>query len=131
MKRQVVGARKSDFIWKASRPRRWWTRVPKNRLTQVRIRASFIRKGEGVVGGFQPLGAGILCSRSCPRRSGHDAPVNLHPDKCYLCSAAFLSIGMEEGYAFQGQSLENGLSCVVLALSNIRICSKSNRIQSL
>ena len=36
-----------DFIWKASRPRRWSTGILKNHLTQVRILASFILK-EGV-----------------------------------------------------------------------------------
>ena len=47
IKRHVVGERDSDFIQKASKPRRWWTSVPKNHLTQVRIQASFILKGEG------------------------------------------------------------------------------------
>ena len=37
-----------DFIQKASRPRRWWTSVPKNRLPRVRIQGSFILKGEGM-----------------------------------------------------------------------------------
>ena len=46
--RWAVGTRNSNSIWKTSRPRRWWTRVPKNHLTQVRIQASFILKGEGV-----------------------------------------------------------------------------------
>ena len=45
MERQVVEAGSSDFIWKASRLRRW-TVVPKNHLTQVRIQAAFILKGE-------------------------------------------------------------------------------------
>ena len=30
------------------------------------------------------LGAGILCSCSCPDRSSHDVPVNLQHDKCYF-----------------------------------------------
>ena len=38
----------SDFIWKVSRQRRWWTSVPEDHLTQVRIWASFIVKGERV-----------------------------------------------------------------------------------
>ena len=32
----VVGSRKSNFIWKVSRPRRWWTSVPKNPLVSQR-----------------------------------------------------------------------------------------------
>ena len=48
IKRRAIEARNSDFIWKASRPRRWWTSFPKNHLPQVRIQAPFIVKGEGV-----------------------------------------------------------------------------------
>ena len=40
-------ARNSDFIWKASKPRRWYTHTPKKHLASVRIQASFILKGEG------------------------------------------------------------------------------------
>ena len=29
---EVLEARNSDFVWKASRQRRWWTNVPKNLL---------------------------------------------------------------------------------------------------
>ena len=66
--------------------------VPKNQLTRVRIQASCILKGEGggggcggeeVAGCCKLLGAGILCSCSCPCRSGHDVPINLPRDKCY------------------------------------------------
>ena len=38
----------SNFIWKVRRPRRWWTRVPKNHHAQIRIQSSFIPKEEGV-----------------------------------------------------------------------------------
>lgn len=41
-------AKNSSFIQKASRPRRQWTSVPKNHLTQVRNQTSFILKGEAV-----------------------------------------------------------------------------------
>ena len=44
-----VGARNNDFIQKARSLRRWWTSVLENHLTQVRIQASFILKGEGVL----------------------------------------------------------------------------------
>ena len=47
IKRSVVRIRNSNFLWKASRLG-WWTNVPKNHLTQVRIQASFIIKLEGV-----------------------------------------------------------------------------------
>ena len=43
-----MGQRDGDFIQKASRLRRWWTRVPNNQPTRVRIQASFILKGEEV-----------------------------------------------------------------------------------
>ena len=38
----------SNFIWKVRRPRRWWTRVPKNHHAQIRMQSSFIPKEEGV-----------------------------------------------------------------------------------
>ena len=44
----VVGARNGDFILKASRVRGWWTNVPKIQLTCLRVKASFILKGEEV-----------------------------------------------------------------------------------
>ena len=44
---QGVRARNSDFNRKASRQRKWQASVLKN-LTQVRVQASFILKGEGV-----------------------------------------------------------------------------------
>lgn len=46
-----VGARNSNFIWKARRWRRWWTSVPKNHLTCIRIQLSFIVKSGGDVAG--------------------------------------------------------------------------------
>ena len=80
------GARNNYFIQKASRPKRWWTSVPKNQLTSVRVQASFLLKGEGwsMVGSYKFLGIGILCPCSCPCRSGHDVPVNLKWGKCYF-----------------------------------------------
>ena len=38
------------------------------------------------------LGAGILCSYSCPCRSGHSVPVNLQEDNFYFlfCNFFFL-----------------------------------------
>ena len=48
IERQGVGARNSDFIWKAGKLRWWWTCAPKNHLAWVRIQAPLILKGEGV-----------------------------------------------------------------------------------
>ena len=55
---ELFKARNSDFIQKASRLRRWWTSVPKNHDTQVRIQASFLLKGERL----QLVGANFLRS---------------------------------------------------------------------
>ena len=38
IQRWVVGARNSNFTWKACRPRRWWTNVPNNHYTWVEFR---------------------------------------------------------------------------------------------
>ena len=85
--------RNRNLICKASRPRRWWTRVPKNHLPWVRIQASFIlkeeagisysKRGGSVVGCCKLLDAGILCSYSCPHSLGLNVPVNIKQDKCY------------------------------------------------
>ena len=50
------------------------------------------RWGRGVVSCCKLLGVGILCSCSCPCRSGHDVPVNLQQDKCYSPFSNFLSL---------------------------------------
>ena len=42
------GARNSGFIRKVSKLRRWWTSVPENLLTEVRIQVSFKLRAEGV-----------------------------------------------------------------------------------
>lgn len=48
IERWGIGARNSDFIWKASRPRIWRTSIPKNLLTWIGIQASFILKVDWV-----------------------------------------------------------------------------------
>ena len=60
------------------------------------------------------LGAGILCSCSCPCRSGHNAPINFQQDKCYFLFCNFL---MDKCYTFKGQSLEK---CAILYISAYR-----------
>ena len=47
-KREVVGEKSSDFIRKASKPRRRWTLVPKNHLAWVSIQASYTTKGGSI-----------------------------------------------------------------------------------
>ena len=81
-----------DFIWKASRPRRWSTGILKNHLTQVRILATFILKGGGVAGCYILFGAGILCSSSCPSGFDHIVPINLQQDKGYSLFGNSLSV---------------------------------------
>ena len=44
---QVLGIKNSDFIQKASRPRRWWTSILKEHPAHLRVQASFTLKGEG------------------------------------------------------------------------------------
>ena len=51
-----------------------------------------VRWERGLVSCCRLLGVGILCSGSCPRRSGHDVPVNLQQDKCYSLFCNFLSL---------------------------------------
>ena len=82
---ELLGARNSNFIQKASRRRRWWTSVPKNHLTSVRIQDSFtLKRGRDVIGCCKFLGVGILYTCSFPPRSGHDVPVNLQQDSYSL-----------------------------------------------
>ena len=88
MDRQDAGARNRDFIWKASRLRRWSQRT----IFLESIQASFLLKGEGVTCNCKLLGPGwtpwgdviILCFCRCPCRSSHHVPVNLQQDKCYF-----------------------------------------------
>ena len=93
--RETGWGRNSGFIGKAHRHRRGWTRVPKKHLTRVRIRASFILKGEGVwlfASNFLVPPDPDLCSCSFPRRSSHCVPVNFQQDKCYSLLCNFLSL---------------------------------------
>lgn len=43
-------------------------------------------------GCFCKLHVGILCSCSCPGRSGHNVPVNLQEGKCHSLFCNFLSV---------------------------------------
>ena len=63
-----------------------------------------------VVGCCRLLGIGILCSCSCPHKSGHDIPINFQQDK--YCSL-FCSFSSLYEWMLQGQSPENGLSYII------------------
>ena len=67
----TAGAGNSDFIWEDSKPRWWWTHVPKNHLAWVRIQASFILKREGVKSNTSwfpsAFGGNVLISSFCSR----------------------------------------------------------------
>ena len=58
----------------------------------------------------------ILCSCSCPARSGQDVPVNLQQDKCNSLSCNFLSL---YEWILKSQSPENRLSCIFQAIGNV------------
>ena len=93
IKQWFIGQRNSNFIQSVSRLSRWWTHVPKNHLTGVRIQAFFYTKRRGGMAAYCRLfGAGILCSCCCLERSGCNVPVNFHPDKCYSLFCNFLSL---------------------------------------
>ena len=72
------------------------------------------------------LGAGILCSRSCPCRSGHDVPVNLQQDKCSFLFCNFFSLYEWKSVKVKGQSLEKGVSCMFQTTGN----NLSQKVQS-
>ena len=85
------GARNSNFVRKASRPRRWWISVP-SRLTQVRIQAFFYAKRlEGMVGCCKLLGISFVLA-DVGVGSGHSVSVNLQQDKYYSLFCNFLSL---------------------------------------
>ena len=84
MKRCVNEQRSNDFIWKASKARGQWASVLKKHFTPFRTQDIFIPTGEvGVDGGGKHLDVRILCSYSCPGRSGHNAPINFQESECY------------------------------------------------
>ena len=72
------------------------------------------RWGKDVVSCCRLLGVGILCSCSCPHRSGHDVPINLQQDKYYSLFWNFLY-----EWTLKGWNLENGLSCIFQTICNI------------
>ena len=72
--------------------------------------------GKGVVSFGKLLGAGILCSCSCPSRSGHHVPVNFQQDKCYSLFCKFFSLFK---WILKSQSPENRLSCIFQVIGNI------------
>ena len=85
---QVVGIRNSDFIQKASRPRRWWTSILKEPSCPPQSSGFFYTCR--VVGCGELLAAWIFCTCSCSSRSGHKVPVSLQ-DNCYFLLRNFLN----------------------------------------
>ena len=79
VKRQDVGTRNSNFIWKASGPWRRWVSIPKKHHPLVRIQASFMLRGESW---FQPdSGKEVLVSsflQLFTSRSGQDVSYELN-----------------------------------------------------
>ena len=51
-----------NFIWKVSKPRRWWNCAPKNHLPGVRIQAYFVLKGKG---GKSNISWSVSLQRGC------------------------------------------------------------------
>ena len=100
----------SDFILIATRLSRGWTRVPKNHLTQVGIRASFILKGEGLWLVIENYLIRILYSCICPCRSGYIVSLYLQHDKCYMNGKMLY---------LKSQNLENGLFFIFQAIGSI------------
>ena len=112
-RRQVVGVRNSNFIQKASRPRRWWTSIPKNHITGVWIQTSFILRGEEVLVVANFLVSVSFVLAAVHQRLGYEVPVNLQQHKGYS-----LSILTEKCYTVKGQSLDNRLSCIFQTIGN-------------
>ena len=77
------GAEKSLLL--QGHARRQVAHAPQNPNSLKGFSKAFLkaRRGRGLVGYCTLLGVGILCSCRCPRRSGHDVPVNLQQDKFY------------------------------------------------
>ena len=61
------------------------------------------------------LGVRILCSCSCPCRSGHNVSINLQ-DKCYSLFCNFSSL---DELTFKGQSPENRQSPIFQTIGKI------------
>ena len=49
-------------------------------------------EGRGIFNYWKPLGPRILCSYSCPHRSGNNVPVNFQQDKYYSVFCNFVSL---------------------------------------
>ena len=112
----------SDFI-QSQQTAKMVDWCPKESFTLVRIQSLILKGAQGwrvvVAGFYKPLDAGILCSCSCPCRSGHNVPVNLQDKPLFSVLQLFISIGMEKCYTFKDQSLKKGLPCIFQVISNI------------
>ena len=108
-----LGANNSNFIQKARRWRRWQASVGKNRLTRVRIQASFILKGEEV----KLVAANFLIpfrpQRGCDNplflqlsTYNHNVPRSLQQNKPYSQFCNFLYLYDWKVLYFKGQAWE-------------------------
>ena len=107
------------LLW--GQARRQVVRAPQNPNSPKGFSKAVLKvwQGRGMVGCCKPHGVRILCSCSCPSRSGHKGPVNLQQDTV-LVSVLQLFIYMNgKVLHLKGQSIENGLFCVFQALGNI------------
>ena len=74
-----------------------------------------VKCGRGMVSCHKLLGVGILCSSSCPCRSGHNVSINLQ-DKCYSLFCNFSSL---DEWTFKGQNSENRQSPLFQTIGKI------------
>ena len=74
-----------------------------------------VKCGRGMVSCYKLLGVGILCSCSCPCRSGHNVSINLQ-DKSYSLFCNFSSL---DERTLKGQSPENRQSPIFQTIGKI------------
>lgn len=114
-----LGARNSDLIQKASRLKIRWTSAPKNHLLWIKIRVSFILKGQGV----------WLVAANFLGQTPLFLYLSMHPptrQMLFSLLQLFISVWMEKCSAFKGQSLERGLSGIFQAVGNILLQSQQD-----
>ena len=104
--------------------RRWAARAQKTQnFSKGFCKGSLkARWGRGVVSCCKLLGVGILCSCSCPHRSGHDAPVNLQQDTCHFLFCNFFSLNEWKSVKplkVRALRMDYPLHCLFQAIGNI------------
>ena len=67
-------------------------------------------EGRGIFNYWKPLGPRILCSYSCPHRSGNNVPVNFQQEKYYSLFCNFVSLcEWKRAIPLKGQNPERAL----------------------